>query len=73
MTSIPTNTQQSWQERLTGWIETQHGTAGWEQKLEAFISQEIQRAKEESARENEKKLYFEGDELLITRVKWKDE
>ena len=33
----------TWKERLTVWIKTQHGTAGWEQKLENFIDEEIRK------------------------------
>lgn len=32
--------QESWRDRLVKWVETQHGTAGWELKLENLIFSE---------------------------------
>lgn len=33
----------SWQTELQDWIKNQHGSAGWEQKLEAFIQDLLDR------------------------------
>jgi len=40
-------TKQSMEDRLTHFLKTQHGTAGWEQKLENFMVKEIERARQE--------------------------
>lgn len=37
----------SWQEDLQEWINNQHGTAGWEQKLENFIQSILDRKAKE--------------------------
>lgn len=29
---------ENWPQELTKWLEKQHGTAGWETKLESFIA-----------------------------------
>jgi hypothetical protein len=62
--------QESWQDRLVKWVETQHGTAGWELKLENFISSERQRLLNEVKRvvigddEPVQGIYL-GDERLV--------
>jgi len=33
----------TWQKELKEFLETQHGTAGWEQKLENFIEKLLRR------------------------------
>ena len=40
--------QSTMEDRLQKWIESQHGTAGWEMKLENFIKQELNKAKQEA-------------------------
>lgn len=37
----------TWQEELKHWIETQHGTAGWPQKLESFMKKRLEDAYDE--------------------------
>lgn len=34
---IPPTSQGDWREELENWIKTQHGSAGWQQKLENLI------------------------------------
>lgn len=34
-------TQNNWEQRLEHWIKTQHGTAGWQIKLENLIRDEL--------------------------------
>ena len=40
--------------RLQHWIKTQHGTAGWEFKLEAFIKKEKQKSYTEGIEKGDK-------------------
>lgn len=61
----------TWQTKLQDWIKNQHGSAGWEQKLEAFIqdlldrkAEEIRKLKEPMEDDEETCLYrhcSEGD------------
>lgn len=42
-------TLENWPEDLKTWLEKQHGTAGWEQKLESFISMLLRLQRERDA------------------------
>lgn len=42
-----THTQEGWRERLRAWIKKQHGTAGWQVKLENLMEAEIETARRE--------------------------
>lgn len=55
-----------WKEGLKEWIDNQHGTAGWEQKLENYIQNTIIPMAEEAGyekgmRDGMKKVYEEEE------------
>lgn len=58
------NTTASWRDELKDWIKNQHGTAGWEQKLENFISQVEQEAHERGKRDTENDTPLDFPEIM---------
>lgn len=56
----------NWIKALEEWIKTQHGSAGWEMKLENFISQVEKDAIEKTNKRWESELYRIANE-------WDDE
>lgn len=53
----------NWKQQLTHWIETQHGTAGWEMKLENFISSLL--IKEDLSAGGKTEIYRAMDSFLV--------
>jgi hypothetical protein len=45
--TLPENKWETWTLDLDNWIKEQHGTAGWEQKLENFIAEQRKQAVDE--------------------------
>lgn len=63
-------TKDNWIKALEEWIKTQHGSAGWEMKLENFISQVEKDAIEKTnKRWREKYLGWEKEVLKLATDK----
>lgn len=61
-------TTPSWEASLEHWIKTQHGTAGWQMKLENLIRDLLDRQREEDFKLMQKHWEEHGGSSLLSFV-----